>query len=683
MRHLLRTYNFLAFALLNVFVLITNGLFAQKNAAARYEIDAKRIGVSPNEKDALPRSREFLRLDSTYYVGWMYEGMYKYDRSADYLGYKYAMTPLKKAFDLLDKDFGDKFRNIFSSGMYYEQYRYRMNDLLEIAYALKMCYNSVEMPDSAMALIDKMESYHFQKDFFDVYNERAWIYHRNRFFTSEQFKFLRNTVEENEEMAFRCCYMQLSEIQRKKDINDYWFGPYQSHDDILSVEHNLALLHCYNQNYDSAEYYYQHLIEGNRVLWGNYAGMQHELGNIDSSIMYYAMPQASGEHALSEPDYFMPSLFVYGGRAKEGIEMEQNKIAESGSTPGFGWYNIALGRSYLYDGQLDSAEFFLNKAANFKELHLHTTLTQSQYEFTINLLKVQLLDKKAEQIKFLNKGWWYSLSDLYDFFSLKVEKIMTEYVVVNELANNPERKRIVYDLFCGESTVTFDEIMFLLKDFSNPYFENKYSESLAVDKRKKIHRYFKLFSSRLNLESDNTEDAQALAERMLKESFIETADDPSTVVDTANEKLFLARIYEILAITNEDNDDEAATSKYNHLLFEEYPQLVPFSGTRMKMNLVTAGETDPLITEVIEELRDCNIDWTEENDPNTPVAMITFAKKGKAYQAMIDVRSGSGKPIVSSGEMVFKKSEGVGKELALRLFAKGGGIAFEKEEKPN
>jgi hypothetical protein len=57
----------------------------KNKAQARYEIDSKRAGVDPSSKDALPRSREFIRLDSTYYVGWLYEGMYKFDRSADYL----------------------------------------------------------------------------------------------------------------------------------------------------------------------------------------------------------------------------------------------------------------------------------------------------------------------------------------------------------------------------------------------------------------------------------------------------------------------------------------------------------------------------------------------------------------------------------------------------------------------
>src|SRR5690606_12818659 len=71
----------------------------------RYEIDAKRSGVDPFSKDALPRSREFRRIDNTYYVGWFYEGAYKYDHAADYIGFKHAAEPLEQALKLLEKDY--------------------------------------------------------------------------------------------------------------------------------------------------------------------------------------------------------------------------------------------------------------------------------------------------------------------------------------------------------------------------------------------------------------------------------------------------------------------------------------------------------------------------------------------------------------------------------------------------
>jgi len=86
---------------------------------------------------------------------------------------------------------------------------------------------------------------------------------------------------------------------------------------------------------------------------------------------------------------------------------------------------------------------------------------------------------------------------------------------------------------------------------------------------------------------------------------------------------------------------------------------------------------------VIEDLKDCNIEWVEEGS-NVPEASISFVKKGKNYQVLFNVLSGSGKTIVSGGEMIFKDAEKTGKELALRLFAKGGGLEFEavKEEAP-
>ena len=78
---------FKSYLLFFILMVFCTNVFSQANAK-RYEIDAKRIGVNFYDKDALPRSREFIRLDSTYYVGWYYEGLFKYDRAADYIGYK-------------------------------------------------------------------------------------------------------------------------------------------------------------------------------------------------------------------------------------------------------------------------------------------------------------------------------------------------------------------------------------------------------------------------------------------------------------------------------------------------------------------------------------------------------------------------------------------------------------------
>src|SRR3954470_2962746 len=101
--------------ILSALLLYNQATFSQGNPTARYEVDAKRVGVNPGDKDALPRSREFIRLDSTYYVGYMYEGMYKSDKSSDFAGFKYAIPSLKKAFVLLQNDYGKNLKRLFDS----------------------------------------------------------------------------------------------------------------------------------------------------------------------------------------------------------------------------------------------------------------------------------------------------------------------------------------------------------------------------------------------------------------------------------------------------------------------------------------------------------------------------------------------------------------------------------------
>jgi hypothetical protein len=648
---------------------------AQRNASARYEIDAKREGVDYGDKDALPRSREFIRLDSTYYVGWLIEGLYKYNRSSDYIGYKQAIVPLQKAFDLLEKDYGDNLKSMYANFNTYVQYQSRFNDLYELTNTLRMCYNNIEEPDETMKLIDRIDAFHFQRDFFSLDSDRAWLYHRQRFFTSADYPFLKNSIEENVNMAFTCCYRQLETISKNKSLNDYWFGPGQSDEDVLTVYHYLAILHNYRRNYDSAQYYYQNLVQGRRVSWSNYANAQHEWGLFKESIENYKKVQYRTRFSLVESDYYLPTLQVYGGFTKEAITTTQQKIALAGSTPGFGWYNIALARAYLYDGQLDSSEFFLNKAFQFKELHIGTTLTQSQYEFTINLLKVQLIDKKIELVKFYNSGWWYSPSDLYDFFMLKSEKSMLEYALVNALVNNPERKRLIYDLFCGEATVSYDETAYLLKDYCLPYFKKLYERYTVEDPRLRITKYFQLLKARFTLEDGDEEDAAQMAENILQETVLRPENE-AVSADKENEKLYIYRLLEIIGQTKNDEEQKVIALK----CFDIYPQLLPFSGMKVPMQIQFNGlEGDDGLKKIKEELEDVNIEQVK--DTGVPRAMIEVEKKGDLYHLVINVLNAEGKPLVSNGELVFKSTEGIGKELALRLLGKGGAVKWEAEAK--
>ena len=644
------------------------------NAAARYEIDAKRQGVNPLDQEALPRSREFIRLDSTYYVGYMFEGLYKTDKSSDYPGFKNSIPSIKKAFLLLQKDYGNNLKKIFSSPEAYMQSMNRYVDFLQISNTLKECYDNIEMADSVMWVLDVVAAYNFPKDHMAINTTKAWTYHRNRFFTSDKFSFLKNSVEENEKQALNYCYVALNQIERNRPQNDVWFGPGQAEMDKLNVYHYLAMLHNYNKNYDSSEYYYQHLAATGVVSWNNYGSLKHELGDFAVAQQYYDRDKFKyTEKTLREPYYFLPILDVFAGKTKNAMNLCKEAIVASGSTPGFGWYNIALSRSYMYDGQLDSAEYAIQKATDFKEIHIGTTLTQNQYEFTINLLKLQLAERKIALVKFQNKGWWYSPTSLYNIASLKIQKVFMQYVLVNQLTVNPERNRTVYDLFCGESTTTFDEALYLIKDFSPSYFIDKYKDYQKLDNRKNLQRYFELFTHQMQWQAGDEDDAFRGYQQMVKQ----------VTLDTSTEKLFLGRLYEGLAKGNDYDGYERDYEFYANALYEEYPQLLPFSGLTIKMKLNSAGVDDEQTEKVLKELKKCKIDWVNNADSNTPVANIAFVKRGDKYEATVNVKSGSGMQTVLNEKMVFKDTEGAGKELALRLFAKGGAMIFERRDAGN
>ncbi len=642
---------------------------AEGNPAARYEIDAKRTGVSPLEKDAIPRSREFIRLDSTYYVGYMYEGLFMADKSSDAIGFRNAIPALRKSFMLFEKDYSKNLKGMFNAPENYMQNINRYIDFLQISSSLRDCYDNLEMPDSVMWLLNRIETYHFPKEHFPVTTLKAWTFHRNRFYTSAKFSFLKNSVAENEEEAFGYCYAALSKVRRNEVQNNLWFGPGQAEGDRQSVYHYLALLHCYNKNYDSSEYYYQKMIDGGSVSWNNYGNMQHELGNFGIATDFFNRDRFKYiQKTLREPYYYLPMLDVYAGRTKEAISTSKEAIDYAGSTPGFGWYNLALGRSYLYDGQLDSAELAINKAANFKEIHIGTTLTQSQYDFTVNLLKLQVTEKKIGLEKFINRGWWYSPSSLYNIASLKVEKMLLEYVLINQLSENPERNRVVYDLFCSESTTTFDEAMYLIKDFSPAYFIQKYKDYQKTDPRQNIDRYFTLFTHNMQWFKGNEKEALEGYENMVRD----------VTLDTTAEKLFLGRLYEGLCKGYEENGNKTGYNFYSNALYEKYPQLIPYNNMKVQMHLSTSGVEDEKTASLVKELKKCNIEWVENTNDETPQAFINFVKRGDKYEATFNVKSGMNKAVVQNEKLIFKEVDGAGKELALRLFGKGGALVYEK-----
>jgi hypothetical protein len=231
----------------------------------------------------------------------------------------------------------------------------------------------------------------------------------------------------------------------------------------------------------------------------------------------------------------------------------------------------------------------------------------------------------------------------------------------------------MYDLFCGESTITYDESMYLMKEFSLPFFQSMYEQYEEKDPRRRVQRYFRMFAARFKLERGDEEEAGKDCEKILTIASNAAAGDPD-YVDRANERLFAARVYEILCRAYDDDSDKLTF--YRGRFYEEFPQLLPFSGVRMKISLSISGTGDETISQVMEEMKACNVDFVEGGGEGIPQAAIQFNKKDKDYQAVINVVDGSGRTVTIQ-QMIFRKPEGVGRELALRLFGKGGATKFE------
>lgn len=628
-----------------------------RNPQKRYTIDAKRTGTDFNSNDALPRSREFIRTDSSYYVGWMYEGMYKANHAADFLGYKNAAIPLKKALDLLERDYARMLRVRTSDLMtYYPAYRFHV-DYSVIAYNLMDCYNNTEQPQEAYNVIRRALRWNFQNEgYMQAYNYLAWTVHRNRFYTSARYRFLKNTIQENERLANSYLDSALRKIRRDNELNKAFFPGYEAAAK-LGVYHYKAILYSYALNIDSGARYYNLMKEHAGFSHNNYATFLSICGNFRQAEKEYELAslQDAGDKRLQEWAYYSSILNIYKALPEKGIQDMKDMIRAAGSTPGFGWYNIALARSCTYNGDIAESERYIKKAEEFKEVHIGTTLGQSHYDFSVNLVKLMNNIARLQQIKFENRGWWYTPSLLSKTVEESGSQSLLQYLIVNQFAMNPERDLVVYRLFSTESTVTWDEIWYLMRDFSTNFFYQRFASELKDDQRKLIHKYFKLFMARLEMKRGNYNHAQQLLYDILN----------NERTDMEYEKLFVARTYEALAVCAEHNK---RTAEYNESLYSFYtsfPQLLPYSSVKPNLRLTVIGQPD---NQVIERLKACNINWVSNRSVLAPDVTLKFMSAGGKKTVTYFVQDKSGKEIVARDSYTYTKPEEAAVTLAYRLF---------------
>ena len=636
-----------------------------------YDIDAKRAsGISP--EDMLPRSREFKRIDSTYYVGWMLEGEYKYEHSADFLGFKNAAIPLEKAMNLLEHDYAKALATRTSDIMVLYPTRIIVPDYTRIAYFLMSCYSNTDQPDKVYALLRRTLKWNLQLHYsMDTYDYLAWTVHRNRFYTSSKYSFLKNSIDENETLANNYLDTSMMLIEKNKTINEpiakYLNGNYMEQEK-MSVYHYKNILYSYAFNIDSADYYFGLMRKGGRLPHNNYANFRGVCGDFKTAEGEYKLASYldMGDKRLQEWAYYTSILDIYKAQPKSGITLTKDMIKANGTTPGYGWYNIGLSRCLLYDGQITESQQYADRAAEFKEVHIGTTLGQTHYDFSVQLLKLINKEQLWQMDQFEHSNWWYNPNVLMSMARKLGEKYLQQFLIINQFAQNPERDRVIYKLFSTESTVSWDEIWYLVHDFSTQFFIKRFRKEAETSNRPNITKYFRLFEARLDMQEGRYSEAKPMLDKLLK--------DPT--IDAEYEKLFIARLYQSEAECAKELRDETAKDDWLNRLYELYPQLVPFTGIPMNISLHLSGDVDQAI---VNRLRACNINWVTNTGIPAPAAYLIFGKKGDKKDITYYVLDKSGNYLVQKQSFFWQKADETGTMLAYRIFNIGG----KEEEAPD
>jgi hypothetical protein len=410
--------------------------------------------------------------------------------------------------------------------------------------------------------------------------------------------------------------------------------------------------------------------KGRRLPHNNYANFRVTVGDFKTAEEEYtiASSQDAGDKRLQEWAYYTSILDIYKAKPKAGADLARNMIKAGGTTPGYGWYNIALARTMLYDGQISDSKRYADKAAEFKELHIGTTLGQSHYDFSIQLLKLIGKEHEWAMDKFENKNWWYNPAVLVSMSGKLSEKYLQQFLIINQFAQNPERDRVIYKLFSTESTVSWDEVWYLVRDFSTGYFIKQFEKEAQTDRRNHIHKYFELFVAMLKMQQGKYKEAKSMLDKLQRDPYI----------DTEYEKLFLARVYQAEAQCAAEMDRDAEKNDWLYRMYLQYPQLIPFTGMKMNMRLHISGNVDKRVED---RLKGFNINWVGDMSTPAPEAYVIFDKKGTKKNITYYVLDKNGNYLVHKQSFGWQKPEEAAKAVAYRLFNIGGRNEEQQKEK--
>ena len=641
-------------------------LFIQNGyTQVRQKIDAERKGVWYLDKKGIELSEKFIRQDKNYYVGYMYEGSFKYNRASDYFGFKNAIIPLEKALKLLEKDYDYRVKTRTSDiRSYLEAYPYQL-DFTWISYLLYECYSNIEQPIEAMRVLENVKNKRLQKELYcPSYPSMSWVVHRNRFYTSKKYSFLKNTIEANESMALKYLDSAFSRIQKNYYLNSQIYNSGHEQDDFRSIYWNKSLIYSYNFEMDSAEYYYDILKKSSSFSENNYAYTKLMEAEFKEAIRYFEISKKKddlSEKRTKEFYYMLALLNVYKAKPQTGISDLNDIISKLGSTPGFGWNNLGLARSYYYNGQLFESQKHLTKASDFEEMHIGTTWGPEQYDFMKNISSYLNKERKLQSILFEDKKYWYNIPLLMKMAGFFVDEQTEKFILVNKFGTNPERDYVYYHIFNPENMNTFDETWKIIDGLDADFFIKKFREYLIDDSRKHVKRYYRYFIAKLLINKGKYAEAEQLLSSVLNDQDL----------DLEHEKLLQARCYEALCKVY---DKTNIPTKYKENLldfYSIYPQLVPFSGNTMTFNLeLNSSSENTEVKKILKELYQCKINFLkpENRDSDYPTAVLSFEKIDSIWQIGCKVTDNKGNLVANLESFKIDEIKGSGKRLGYYLF---------------
>jgi Tfp pilus assembly protein PilF len=655
--------------------------YAVSQNSKRQQMDSERDGSFTDEK-TYEKARGFIRRDSTYYLGYLLEGAYLFFRANDELGFNKAIVPLAKALDKIEFDY-DPILKIRSNNysVYSANYRYHFDYGL-ITYFLSRCYQNVERQDKAMEVLTHIRDRNFQVEInMDSYNTMAWIFHRNRVYTSSLFPFLKNTVKENVAAANRYLDSALQKIQTDLPVNNGLYDPKFLNRQYLSTYHYKAMIHDYLLDIDSANYYYDLLIQNQAYSSNNYAEFKLAMGEFEEAELFFQEAEQrenSPEKTTKEYYYMRGTLATYRGHPEKADTLLTNVLQNQGSTPGYGWHCIGLARAQHYEGQTAESQERINKAARFQELHIGTTWGQEQYNLAVASINYinQLQFKK--EYWFEHDEWYFWLNPLnwYKWVKYTLEIRHHKMLLASLVAENPEREQVLYTIFSPENLMSFDEVWSVIDGFGNDYFIDIYKKRLQTDKRPRVKKYIKYFLGKLYLaEGKETEAIQY---------FQQVLNDPER--DDPFQTMLLARTYEGLAMASDDTEKK----QYTQLLYTLYPQLLPFTNLTMEFKLNVPENLEGAQLDIVSELKNTNLNFSANG--NVPTIQLSFKQKGDLLDIGYEVQSDGA--VKQSGTLTLEPSDLKigGRLLAYRFFGirkssigdtpKATPVEKPKEEKP-